>query len=78
MKKFFLATAAAIALMAAPAFAKTVQGCEVVTTDGANFSIKVDPNCQFKDSSATGSSSIFVDTAYDVFVDILPEPEVTD
>lgn len=42
MKNFLFATAAAIALMAAPAFA-----CETKAIAGTNATQKVDPNCQF-------------------------------
>lgn len=65
MKKFLIATAAAIALFAAPAFAGNVQGCETVAVAGSNYSVKADPTCQFSGQNY-GNARGLVPVTFDV------------
>lgn len=61
MKNFLFATAAALALLAAPAFADTLKVYGVATKPvaGSNYTVKVDPNAQFADNLG-GEGFLFV------------------
>lgn len=43
-----LASALTAALLAVPAFAETMLGCEVRPVEGSNYVVKVDPTCNFQ------------------------------
>ena len=58
MKNFLFATAAAIALFAAPAFA-----CATKPISGTNAFQKVDPNCQFASDNQGGSTLLLLGSA---------------
>ena len=45
--KYLMQAMIVMAAIAAPAFAKIVDGCEIVQVEGANYFAKVDPGCAF-------------------------------
>lgn len=63
MKKFFLATAATLALFAGAAFAgptENITGCATKPVEGGNYTNFVDPNC-YKAKDSTGIDPVFLD-----------------
>lgn len=45
--KLTIAALALVAMINAPAFAITMDGCEIVQVEGANYFNKADPSCKF-------------------------------
>lgn len=59
MKNFLFATAAALALFAAPAFAgstENITGCATVPVQGSNFTVRLDPNCALSNDKGDGNN----------------------
>jgi hypothetical protein len=80
MKKLFLATAAAIALMAAPTFAgpfENITGCETAQADNSNFTVRVDPTCAFA-SDNSGGDDTFIKIATALYIDLVTPDEDED
>lgn len=80
MKKLFLAAAAAIALMAAPAFAgpfENITGCETAQADNSNFTVRVDPTCKFASENSGGDGTALAVFAA-AYIDLITPDEDED